>query len=125
MGLDSCVDPLQRHLHFTEAHVVLLPNRTGPRNREAVTRGHKRVRDSLHQAQVISSTSCRRSRGVPWVWMRVASSEVRLMIWARWGNGQMTPTAPRTLAPLFCAHVNPYGTFELDMVRRTHLKPTG
>ena len=36
---------------------------------------------------------------------------------------QLTPEDLRALTPLFYAHVNPYGTFELDMDRRIPLEP--
>ena len=32
-------------------------------------------------------------------------------------SGRLTPTDLRALTPLFYAHINPYGTFELDNAR--------
>ena len=39
-------------------------------------------------------------------------------------TGRLTPVDLRALPPLFYAHVNPYGTFELDMAARIPLKQT-
>jgi Tn3 transposase DDE domain len=35
---------------------------------------------------------------------------------------RMTPDDWRALTPLIYAHINPYGTFELDMQKRLHLE---
>ena len=39
-------------------------------------------------------------------------------------SGRLTPTDLRALTPLFYAHINPYGTFELDMDTRLLLEPS-
>ncbi len=35
---------------------------------------------------------------------------------------RMEPDDLRALTPLIYAHINPYGTFELDMQKRLHLE---